>query len=86
MLWQWLNHGERLKRGSNSQAIECSVDQCWRRATILHRSKHYCDKHALELLKREAPDRSNKWIAVAALMLSLWGLAIAAIVALIRWM
>lgn len=51
---------EGLKRESklDAKSVHCSVDNCARAATILHRSNPYCGKHALALLERgEAPDR-----------------------------
>lgn len=53
---------ERLRQGSKLDASspDCSVDRCSRAATIVHRSKPYCGKHALARLEAgEAPDRAE---------------------------
>lgn len=59
---EWPDIAEMLRRDSklDKPPVDCSVEQCGEQATIMHRSKPYCGKHALELLEAgEAPDRSR---------------------------
>ena len=57
-----MREGVRLKRESklDTRPIGCSAERCLLPATIFHRSKPYCGKHALALLDAgDRPDRAE---------------------------
>jgi hypothetical protein len=40
--------------------VLCSIDRCSQPASLLHRGKHYCGRHALDLLNAgERPDMAS---------------------------